>query len=151
MSRIQPSSFETSRRMANSRYEGADAEFAVRREPYRRGLRYRIDCEVMKKPRRVAEAAFSWLKTAIFVDGRFWHCCPEHATWPKHNVEFWRQKIKASRLRNADTNTKLFHVGWSALRFWEHKSTIEAGENVVRNVAMARAKRCASTGIHEKN
>lgn len=54
-------------------------------------------------------------------------------------------------LRNADMNSKHFYVGWGVLRFWEHKSTIEAVEIVVCTVAMARAKRCASTGIHEKN
>ncbi|WP_026295739.1 very short patch repair endonuclease [Aromatoleum toluclasticum] len=151
MSRIQPSSPETSRRMAKVRQKGTNAEIALRRELYRRGLRYRVDYEVLKKPRRVADVAFPALKIAIFVDGCFWHGCPEHATWPKQNAEFWRQKIEANRLRDADTNSRLLEVGWTVLRFWAHESPIEATETVVQTVAMARAKRCASTGVHEKN
>ena len=152
MSRIQPSSLETSRRMAKVRQKGTDAEIALRRELYRRGLRYWVYYEVPKKPRRVADVAFPSLKIAIFVDGCFWHGCPEHATWPKQNAEFWRQKIEANRLRDADTSSRLFDVGWTVLRFWEHESPIEATETVVQPVAMARAKHCTSpAGEHKKN
>src|SRR5699024_10075152 len=80
------------------------AEMALRREMHRIGLRYRIDYEVLRKPRRVADVAFPGRKIAIFVDGCFWHGCPEHATWPKRNAEFWRQKIEANRQRDTDTN-----------------------------------------------
>ena len=152
MSRIQPSSPETSRRMAKVRQKGTDAEIALRRELYRRGLRYRIDYEVMKKPRRVADVAFPGLRIAVFVDGCFWHGCPEHATWPKQNAEFWRQKIEANRLRDADTNSRLLEVGWTVLRFWEHEPPTEAVDIVVKMVAMGRSKRSASsTGPHKKN
>ena len=152
MSPIQPSSPETSRRMAKVRQKGTDAEIALRRELYRRGLRYRVDYEVLKKPRRVADVAFPSLKIAIFVDGCFWHGCPEHATWPKQNAEFWRQKLEANRLRDADTNSRLLDVGWLVLRFWEHESPIEATEAVVQTAVMARERRCASpAGEHKKN
>lgn len=152
MSLIQPSSPETSRRMAKVRQKGTDAETALRRELYRRGLRYRVDYEVMKKPRRMADVAFLSLKIAIFVDGCFWHGCPEHATWPKQNAEFWRQKIEANRLRDADTNSRLLENGWTVLRFWEHESPIEATDTVARAVAIAKTKRCTSSaGAHKKN
>lgn len=151
MSRIQPSSPETSRRMAKIRQKGTDAEIALRRELYRRGLRYRVDYEVMKKPRRVADVAFPALKIAIFVDGCFWHGCPVHATWPKQNAEFWREKIKANRLRDADTNLRLSDMGWTVLRFWEHEPPIEAVETIAQTVVMAKAGRRASTDEHKKN
>ena len=152
MSRIQPSSPETSRRMAKVRQQGTDAEIALRSELYRRGLRYRVGYEVLKKPRRVADVAFPGLKIAVFVDGCFWHGCPEHATWPKRNAEFWRQKIKTNRLRDADTNSRLQKIGWTVLRFWEHESPIEATETVAQAVAIARAKRCTSSaGAQKKN
>lgn len=151
MSRVQPSSPETSRRMAKVRQKGTDAEIALRRELYRRGLRYRVDYEVLKKPRRVADVVFPGLKIAIFVDGCFWHGCPEHATWPKQNAEFWRRKIETNRLRDADTNSRLFDVGWTVLRFWEHESPVEAATAVAQAVAMARSKRCTSTSCARKN
>lgn len=140
MARIEPSSPETSRRMAKVRQKGTDAEIALRRELYRIGLRYRVDYAVLKKPRRVADVAFPGLKIAIFVDGCFWHGCPEHATWPKRNAEFWRQKIEANRLRDADTNERLCALGWTVLRFWEHESPTEAAATVAETVATARSK-----------
>lgn len=116
------------------------------------GIRYRVDYAVLKKPRRVADVALPRLKIAIFVDGCFWHGCPEHATWPKQNAELWRQKIEGNRLRDADTNSRLFDVGWTALRFWEHESPIKSAEAVAQTVAIAKAKRCISpTAAHKKN
>lgn len=151
MSRIHPSSPETSRRMAKVLQQGTDAEIALRSELYRRGLRYRVGYEVLKKPRRVADVAFPGLKIAVFVDGCFWHGCPEHATWPKRNAEFWRQKIETNRLRDADTNSRLRKIGWTVLRFWEHESPIEASDRVAKAVAMAKTRRCTSSGANEKN
>lgn len=152
MPRIQPSSREASRRMAKVRQTGTGAEIALRRELYRRGLRYRIDFEVLKKPRRIADIVFPGQKIAVFVDGCFWHGCPEHATWPKQNAEFWRQKIEANRLRDADTNERLRGIGWTVLRFWAHESPAEAAEAVVQTVTMAKSKRSASsTDSQDKN
>lgn len=152
MSRIRGTSLETSRRMAKVRQKGTDAEIAVRRELHRRGLRYRVNYEVLKKPRRVADVALPALKIAIFIDGCFWHGCPKHATWPKQNAEFWRQKIEANRLRDADTNSRLLESGWTVLRFWEHESPIDATDAVAQAVAIAKAKRCTSSaGAHKRN
>lgn len=150
MARIKPSSPETSRRMAKVRQKGTDAEIALRRELYRIGLRYRVDYAVLKKPRRVADVAFPGLRIAIFVDGCFWHGCPEHASWPKQNAEFWREKIEANRHRDTDTNERLRSMGWMVLRFWEHESPVEAAEVVAKTVAVARSKRCTSPSEHEK-
>lgn len=152
MSRIQLSSSETSRRMSKVRQTGTDAEISLRRELYRRGLRYRVNYEVLKKPRRVADVAFPGLRIAIFVDGCFWHGCPEHATWPKKNAEFWRQKIETNRLRDGDTNERLRSLGWTVLRFWEHESPTEAAAIVSCAVAKARSiPRAPPSGKHKKN
>lgn len=138
MPHVQSSSPEASRRMARVRQKGTNAEVALRRELYRIGLRYRVNYEVLKKPRRVADVAFPGLEIAVFVDGCFWHGCPDHASWPKQNAEFWRQKIEANRLRDLDTNERLRSKGWTILRFWEHESPIKAAESVAQTVTMAR-------------
>jgi len=152
MPRVQPSSPEASRRMAKVRQKGTGAEIALRRELYRRGLRYRVDFEVLKKPRRVADIAFPGLRIAIFVDGCFWHGCTEHATWPKQNSDFWRQKIETNRTRDANTNEWLRNIGWMVLRFWEHEPPTDAADIVVQTVAMGRSKRSASSpGSHKRN
>lgn len=140
MLRNPPSSSETSRRMAKVRQKGTDAEVALRRELYRHNLRYRVDFVVLKKPRRVADIAFPGIRIAVFVDGCFWHGCPEHATWPKQNAEFWRQKIETNRARDADTNARLRDAGWTVLRFWRHESPIEAAATIIRLVANAKEK-----------
>src|SRR3989344_6483116 len=43
-------------------------------------------------------------KTAIFIDGCFWHCCPKHFIDPKSNKEYWSKKIKKNILRDAEIN-----------------------------------------------
>ncbi|KAG8150187.1 very short patch repair endonuclease [Burkholderia catarinensis] len=152
MSKIPPSSPEASRRMAKIRQKGTDAEVALRRELYRIGLRYRIDYEVLKKPRRVADIAFPGRKIAIFVDGCFWHGCPQHASWPKRNAEFWRQKIETNQLRDADTNERLRSLGWTVLRFWSHESPTDAAAvvaNLVTRIDLNR--RTALHDIKSKN
>ena len=138
--------------MARVRQKGTGAEVSLRRALYRRGLRYRVDYEVLKKPRRVADVAFPRLKIAIFVDGCFWHGCPLHASWPKQNAEFWRQKIESNRLRDVDTNERLRCMGWTVLRFWEHESPAGAAEAVAQVVTMASSKnKASSAGAHKKN
>ncbi len=140
MSRLASSPSDARLRMARVRQTGTDAELALRREMYRIGLRYRVNFEVLKKPRRVADVAFPGRKIAVFVDGCFWHGCPEHATWPKQNAEFWRQKIEANRQRDADTNARLEASGWTLLRFWSHESPAKAAATVANVVAKADAK-----------
>jgi len=130
--------------MAKVRQKGTSAEIALRRELYRRGLRYRVGFEMLKKPRRVADIAFPGLRIAIFVDGCFWHGCPEHATWPKQNAEFWLQKIEANRQRDADTNERLCRIGWTVLRFWEHEPAPSAADAIANLVITARSTRSES-------
>lgn len=65
MRRPVPSSPDASRRMADVRQKGTGAEVALRREMYRLGLRYRIDYEVLRRPRRLADVAFPGRKIAV--------------------------------------------------------------------------------------
>jgi DNA mismatch endonuclease (patch repair protein) len=145
VTRIPASSEHASRRMSRVRQKHTDAEIALRRELFRRGLRYRVDYLVSAKPRRVADIAFTRFKIAIFVDGCFWHGCPIHATWPKQNAELWRQKIEANRTRDADTNERLRRSGWKVLRFWRHESPIEAATIIANAISAARHDNAGSS------
>ena len=152
MSRVSPSSHEASLRMARVRQKGTDAELSLRKALYARGLHYRLHVPLLTKPRRVADIIFSSARVAIFVDGCFWHGCPEHATWPKQNAEFWREKIEANQRRDADTNDRLRSLGWTVLRFWSHEPPTEAARTVARAIASADSKhRAASPGAIKKN
>jgi DNA mismatch endonuclease (patch repair protein) len=60
-------------------------------------------------------------RTAIFVDGCFWHGCPRHATKPKNNRAFWHRKLSANKTRDRLVNRTLRRAGWRVLRIWEHE------------------------------
>jgi DNA mismatch endonuclease (patch repair protein) len=106
-------------------------EVAVRRLLHAAGLRYRVNVPVPGVPRRTTDIVFGKAKVAIFMDGCFWHGCPEHATQPKANAEWWRAKLDKNMARDRDTTEHLRSAGWTVLRFWEHEST----EDVARQIA----------------
>lgn len=143
MAIAQPSSPDASRRMARVRQKGTLAEIELRRALHAKGLRYRLHVPLLKKPRRVADIVFSGAKVAVFVDGCFWHGCPEHASWPKSNAEFWHEKIETNRSRDADTDQRLNTLGWRTVRIWEHEDANEAA-NRIAELVNARKK----NGVH---
>ena len=130
MSRVSPSSHEASLRMARVRQKGTDAELSLRKALHARGLRYRLHVPLLTKPRRVADIVFASARVAIFVDGCFWHGCPEHASWPKSNAQFWRDKIETNRARDWDTDRRLRASGWRVVRIWYHESAGDAAERI---------------------
>ncbi|QEV18275.1 very short patch repair endonuclease [Streptomyces alboniger] len=113
-------------------------EVAVRRLLHAAGLRYRINTPVPGMPRRTIDIAFGKAKIAVFMDGCFWHGCPEHATWPKVNAEWWRQKLDRNIARDLETKKHLAEAGWTVLRFWEHEAPDEVAKRVAEAVARKR-------------
>lgn len=130
--------------MKRVRQKGTGAEMALRRALHAMGLRYRLQVPILSKPRRVADLVFPGPRVAVFVDGCFWHGCPEHATWPKKNADFWREKIEANRARDADTNRRLEALGWQVVRVWTHEAADEAAERIAR-IVRARTKERAES------
>jgi len=60
------------------------------------------------------------MRTAVFIDGCFWHGCPVHGTIPKSNRAFWRSKIAKNRKRDQTVSRELRKQGWKVIRIWEH-------------------------------
>ncbi len=81
--------------------------------------------------RRRADMVFGPARLAVFVDGCFWHGCPEHGTRPRSNEQWWQDKLERNRRRDADTNARLAAGGWRVLRVWEHEDVSEAAARVV--------------------
>ncbi|MEU9627191.1 very short patch repair endonuclease [Streptomyces luteogriseus] len=131
------SSPEIRARMSRQRNRNTEVEMALRRALYAAGMRYRVHRRPLKGVRREADILFGRAKVAVFVDGCFWHGCPQHATWPKNNAEFWRTKIEGNKRRDLDTDERLSAAGWLALRVWEHEDPAEAAARV-RGVVEAR-------------
>lgn len=127
----KPSSPEASARLARVRQKDTAAELRLRRTLHARGLRYRIHVPVLEKPRRVADIVFRRRKLAIFVDGCFWHGCPQHGTSSKSNADFWRDKIETNQKRDLDTNQRLTQAGWRVLRVWEHEDAEDAADRIM--------------------
>ena len=98
------------------------------------GFRFRLHQRPVKDLPRQADIVFRRARVAVFVDGCFWHGCPQHASWPKNNAEWWRRKIEANRLRDADTDRRLRDAGWHVVRVWEHETAAEAAERVAEVV-----------------
>jgi DNA mismatch endonuclease (patch repair protein) len=135
MAHPKPASEQVSRRMSRTGQRDTAAELGLRRELHRRGLRYRVDVAPISGIRRRADVVFPRRRLAVFVDGCFWHGCPEHATWPKNNAEWWREKIEANRRRDRDTDRRFAEAGWSIFRVWEHEDASCAADRIVRALA----------------
>lgn len=129
---------ETRRSMQANKRSGTAPELAVRRLVYRAGLRYRVDYPLPISGRRRADLAFPAIKLAVFIDGCFWHGCPEHFGLPKSNVDFWSNKIEGNRIRDVDTNVRLRDAGWAVLRFWEHDAPEDVARCICEAVHLAR-------------
>ncbi|MGH6730075.1 MAG: very short patch repair endonuclease, partial [Sphingomicrobium sp.] len=106
------------RSMQGNRRRDTKPEVAVRRLIHGTGLRYRVDFRPIRSLNRRADIAFPRLKIAVFIDGCFWHGCPEHITWPVHNSDWWRQKIAATQRRDAETDEMLQAASWTSVRVW---------------------------------
>lgn len=110
------------------------AELAVRRLLHAAGLRYRVEYPVPGMARRRIDVAFTRAKVAILIDGCFWHGCPEHATRPKANAEWWRKKLDRNMARDRETTEHLIAQGWTVLRFWEHETPDTVAARVMATV-----------------
>jgi DNA mismatch endonuclease, patch repair protein len=101
------------------------------------GLRYRVSVRPLKAVRRTADLAFTRDKVAVFLDGCFWHGCPDHHTVAVTNAEFWATKVETNMARDRDTDRRLAEAGWVVVRVWEHEDPGDAAQRV-RDVVLAR-------------
>lgn len=120
--------------MQGNRGRDTAAELAVRRLVHAQGLRYRVNARPEPDLRRTADLLFTRARVAVFVDGCYWHGCPEHFKMPGTNRDYWQGKIGRNRLRDAETTELLEARGWLVLRFWEHENPSAVAERVVRAV-----------------
>lgn len=77
---------------------------------------------------------FTKARVAVYIDGCFWHSCPQHATTPKANRDWWVDKLEANVRRDRDTDAKLAAAGWTVVRIWEHEEPERAADRVVSAV-----------------
>ena len=116
--------------MQRQKTRDTSPEVRVRRALFAAGLRFRIQYPVPDAPRRSIDIAFPKRKLAVFVDGCFWHGCPEHGVLPKNNAQWWLAKLAKNMERDAATTSALRRQGWSVIRVWEHVDPDEAAARV---------------------
>jgi DNA mismatch endonuclease (patch repair protein) len=129
--RPDASSSEVRYRMQVTRRRDTPGELALRRALTALGLRYRVDA-TLPGLRRRADVLFPRARIAVFVDGCFWHGCPEHGTWPRANATWWKRKIESNQARDRDTDAQLSMKGWRVFRFWAHEDATVAAVRIAR-------------------
>lgn len=110
-------------RRATAANRGRDTrpELAVRAFAHARGLRYYVNRRPVPGLRRTGDLVFPRRRVVVFIDGCFWHRCPEHFRMPAANPGYWQPKIARNVERDRETNRQLVEAGWQVLRFWEHE------------------------------
>ncbi len=144
------SSLEVRASMRGNRGKDTGPELLLRSLLHRRGMRYRVDTRPIAEVRRRADLVFPRDRVAVFVDGCFWHGCPDHYRPATKNADFWREKINGNRARDAETNERLTAAGWTIIRVWEHDDPAQAANQVENAVRRKRgsANLSATAGAH---
>ncbi|MDE0083250.1 MAG: very short patch repair endonuclease [Gammaproteobacteria bacterium] len=122
--KMDPFPPEVRRRVMQAvRRKDTEPEMTLRRALWSAGLRYRLG-------RRIAgtrpDLCFLGAKVAVFVDGCFWHGCPDHYSAPTHNFSYWNEKLRKNQARDRRDDHRLAAAGWSVLRYWECEVQEEA-------------------------
>jgi DNA mismatch endonuclease (patch repair protein) len=113
-------------------------ELALRRLLHAAGLRYRVDAGPLPGLRRRADIVFRQARVAVFVDGCFWHGCPDHGRRPTtSNPRYWSEKVERNQTRDRDTDECLAAAGWAAMRVWEHEAPGEAAARIAATSVLA--------------
>jgi DNA mismatch endonuclease, patch repair protein len=135
-----PSSAGRSANMRANRRTDTKPELALRRALHQLGYRFRKDYRLdLDSGRRVRpDIAFTARRVAVFVDGCFWHACPQHGSKPRANDWYWTPKLQRNVERDRAADETLAAAGWQVVRVWEHESLEQALAAVVAAVGAAR-------------
>jgi DNA mismatch endonuclease, patch repair protein len=133
-----PSSQAVRRIMQGNKGRDTSPEVALRSALHKKGLRFRKHRRPLKSLRCDADLVFAREKVAVFIDGCFWHGCPQHGRRPKANAPYWRAKIDRNQARDARNDAVLRAAGWRVIRAWEHESTTVVAGRVVQAILSRR-------------
>lgn len=118
-----------SEQMARIRGRDTSPERQLRRELWRQGLRYRLH---VRTPAGRPDLVFPGARIAVFIDGCFWHGCPDHYVRPRTRDDFWSKKLLGNVERDARQTLALEEQGWRVCRLWEHEVWEDVASAVTR-------------------
>ena len=133
--------------MQSVRQGGTEPEVKLQFELRQRGLQPLTDTRPLKSLRITPDFVFVDEMVCVFVDGCFWHGCPEHFKLPSSNSAWWREKLTETVRRDERQTASLAEEGWLVLRVWEHESLADAADTVVEAVT-ARAQHSEEPIFH---
>jgi DNA mismatch endonuclease (patch repair protein) len=135
-----PSSPGRSANMRANRRTDTKPELALRSALHRRGYRFRKDhrLDLNGGARVRPDIAFTARKVAVFVDGCFWHVCPEHGRDPAVNEWYWAPKLRRNVERDRAADAALAAAGWQVVRVWEHVPLTAAVDAVIAALGGAK-------------
>jgi len=116
--------------MQANRRRDTGPELAVRRLLHARGMRFRVDVAVERGVRSRPDIVFTRRRVAVYIDGCFWHGCPQHRTQPKANSDYWTPKLQRNVERDVAVTLALQDAGWTVLRFWEHEDPVAVTDTI---------------------
>lgn len=129
-----------SRNMAAIRRRDTKPERHVRARLHASGFRYRVELRLDLPTGRVRpDIVFTRHRIAVFIDGCFWHCCPEHGRAPDVNGDYWGPKLARNVERDRAADEILHDAGWHVVRVWEHEDPDRAADRIGAAVARQRS------------
>jgi len=133
------SSAAVRRSMVGNRSRDTAPELALRSALHALGLRFRVDARPVPAIPRRADVVLRGDRIAVFLDGCFWHGCPDHFRPPATHADYWTAKIAGNRARDAATGALLEAAGWVVVRVWEHEPTASAACRVAATLVRVRS------------
>jgi DNA mismatch endonuclease, patch repair protein len=130
--------------MRGNRKRDTGPELAIRRQLHRLGLRYRVavvPTALLGHRYGRADAVFPRERVAVYLDGCWWHGCPQHFKPARTNVSYWHPKIAGNQARDRLVDAELASAGWVAIRIWEHEDPAEAAALVATVICQRRLKK----------
>jgi DNA mismatch endonuclease (patch repair protein) len=133
--------------MRANRKSDTRPELALRSALHSLGLRYRLGTPVRAQAVRVVpDVLFGRARVAVFLDGCFFHQCPDHGVQPRSNAAYWTPKLARNVERDRRVDAALRADGWTVIRIWEHEDPRTSAAKVASAVRdLSRRRQLTST------
>lgn len=118
-----------SEQMARIGSRNTSPELRLRKALWKEGLRYRLH---MRTPAGRPDLVFPGKKICVYIDGCFWHGCPDHYVLPRSRQPFWLEKLRTNVQRDRQQTAELEALGWTVIRVWEHEAAEQLEASVER-------------------
>jgi len=131
LKRPRSSSPAATKRMLSVRRSGTHSEIQLAREFRRLHVTFKTNVQIIPGKRIRPDFIFPKQRVAIFLDGCFWHACPDHGSLPKANRVWWKNKLTRNQERDVASIRVLRARGWVARRFWTHETPQDVATKVI--------------------